>query len=57
MDQTQPDKMTIRVAADVRRALEAWAEQNISTMTAEFNRSVRERAQRERINKAEVALG
>jgi hypothetical protein len=48
MDQTQPEKMTIRVAADVRRSLEQWAHVNLSNMTTELNRAVRERAQRER---------
>jgi hypothetical protein len=43
--------MTMRVAPDVRRALENWAEDNLSTMTAELNRSVRERAQRERMER------
>jgi hypothetical protein len=40
--------MTLRVEPDVRRALERWAEQNVSTMTAEFNRCVRECVRRER---------
>jgi hypothetical protein len=51
MDHAQPDKMTLRVAPDVRRQLEEWASHNVSTMTAEINASVRFRAQRE---KAEV---
>ena len=42
------DKMTVRVAPDVRRALETWAEINLSTMTAELNRSVRLRAAQDR---------
>jgi len=42
------DKMTVRVAPDVRRALEQWAERNLSTMTAELNASVRLRAAQER---------
>jgi hypothetical protein len=50
MDKTKhPIKMTLRVADDVRRNLEIWAEQHLSTMTTELNRSVRERAQRERV--------
>jgi hypothetical protein len=32
MSQAQSGKMTLRVAPDVRRALETWAEQNLSTM-------------------------
>lgn len=49
MNQSQSAKMmTLRVAPDVRRALETWAEENVSTMTAEFNRCVRECARRER---------
>jgi hypothetical protein len=49
MNQSQSDKMmTLRVAPDVRRALETWAEQNLSTMTAEFNRCVWEAVRRER---------
>jgi hypothetical protein len=48
MDQT-PDKLmlTLRIAPDVRRSLEQWAKDNLSTMTAELNRSVRFRAERE----------
>jgi hypothetical protein len=39
---------TIRLAADVRAQLAAWAENNLSNMTVELNRAVRERAARER---------
>jgi hypothetical protein len=42
------DKMTLRIAPDVRRSLEQWAEENLSTMTAELNLSVRLRARAER---------
>jgi hypothetical protein len=58
MDQSKLEKMmTLRVAPDVRRALERWAEQNLSTMTAEFNRCVREcvRLERERAKSAAEA--
>jgi hypothetical protein len=47
MDQTKSDKITLRVAPDVRRSLEQWARDNLSTMTAELNRSVRLRAANE----------
>ena len=47
MDHPQSDKITLRVAPDVRRALEQWAQDNLSTMTAELNRSVRLRARME----------
>jgi hypothetical protein len=47
MNQPQPDKMTLRVAPDVRRQLEEWAAHNVSTMTAEVNRSIRFRAAHE----------
>jgi hypothetical protein len=39
---------TIKLAADVRAQLAAWAEHNLSSMTAELNRAVRERAEREK---------
>jgi hypothetical protein len=48
----QQSKMTMRLAIDVRRAIEQWAEDNLSTMTCELNRSVRERVQRERWERA-----
>jgi len=47
MDHAQPEKMTLRVAPDVRRQLEDWAAHNVSTMTAEVNRSVRYRAEQQ----------
>ena len=52
MDQPKSDKITLRVAADVRRSLEQWAHDNLSTMTAELNRSVRLRAANEQREKA-----
>jgi hypothetical protein len=48
MNQGQSGKMTLRVAPDVRRALETWAQQNLSTMTTEVNRCIRECMRRER---------
>jgi hypothetical protein len=39
--------MSVKVPSDVRRALEKWAAFNVSSMTAEFIRSVRERMGRE----------
>jgi hypothetical protein len=39
---------TIKLAADVRAKLAEWSQHNLSSMTAELNRSVRERAERER---------
>ena len=51
----QQSKMTMRLALDVRRAIEQWAEDNLSTMTCELNRSVRERVQRERWERAKSA--
>lgn len=48
MNHAEPEKMTLRVAPDVRRQLEEWADYNVSTMTAEINRSVRFRAHQER---------
>jgi hypothetical protein len=38
---------TIKLAADVRAKLAEWSQHNLSSMTAELNRSVRERAERE----------
>ena len=40
--------LNARIAADVREQLERWAAQNVSSMTTEVNRSVRERAAAER---------
>jgi 23S rRNA G2445 N2-methylase RlmL len=47
MDQSKSDKITLRIAPDVRRSLERWAHENLSTMTAELNRSIRLRAAQE----------
>jgi hypothetical protein len=47
MNEQHDMKMTLRVAGDARRALEIWSQQNLSTMTAEVTRCVRERIQRE----------
>jgi hypothetical protein len=44
---------TIKLAADVRAKLLEWSEHNLSNMTTELNRSVRERAQRERRQQAD----
>jgi hypothetical protein len=41
-------KTSVRIANDVRAALERWAEYDLSSVTAELNRSIRERAARER---------
>jgi hypothetical protein len=46
---------TVKLAADVRAKLAAWAEDNLSNMTVELNRSVRERAERERRSVEAVA--
>lgn len=52
----QSDRMmTLRIAADARDALERWADQNLTTLTAEVTRSIRERAQRERWERARSA--
>lgn len=42
----------LRVPADVREQLQTWAERNVSSMTCELVRAVRERAERERAEKA-----
>ena len=48
MNQSQDTSMlTVKVAADVRKRLQEWAADNLSSMTTEFNWSVRERAARE----------
>ena len=39
--------MTVKVPSDVRKKLEEWAAFNVSSMTAELIRSVRDRAERE----------
>jgi predicted transcriptional regulator len=40
--------MTVKTPADVRQKLQEWATANLTSMTAELVRSVRERAQAER---------
>jgi hypothetical protein len=56
MDDSHPAaKTTVRLASDVRAALEKWAEYNLSTVTTELNRAFREQMQRERQQRAEVA--
>jgi predicted transcriptional regulator len=40
--------MTVKAPPDVRTKLQQWASSNLTSMTAEFVRSVRERAERER---------
>jgi hypothetical protein len=40
--------MTMKAPIDVRQKLEQWATDNLTSMTAEVIRSVRERAERER---------
>lgn len=53
MNQAQDTSMlTIKVASDVRQKLQEWAARNLSSMTTELNRSVRERAEREQAEKA-----
>ena len=52
-EETQSDKTTLRLASDVRQALKRWAAVNVSNMTAEVNRAIRERMERE----AEKAAG
>ncbi|UPT97251.1 Arc family DNA-binding protein [Bradyrhizobium barranii subsp. apii] len=42
----------LRVPADVREQLQAWAERNVSSMTCELVRAVRERAAREQQKEA-----
>jgi hypothetical protein len=46
-------KMTLTVTADVRRQLETWAQQNLTSLSAEMLRAVRFRARAER---AEVVV-
>jgi hypothetical protein len=46
--------LNLNVPADVREQLQAWAKHNVTSMTAELVRSVRERAAAEK-KLAEVA--
>ncbi|QPF88616.1 hypothetical protein [Bradyrhizobium commune] len=48
MNRSGAAKTTLAIPADVREALERWAQQNLTSMTAEIARAVRERAQREK---------
>ena len=53
MNRTRDTVMTtLKIATDVREKLQEWAQYNLSSMTAELNRSVRERAAREKREKA-----
>jgi hypothetical protein len=47
------EKITITITKDVRRQLDVWASQNITSLSAELVRSARERMARE----AEKAAG
>lgn len=40
-------KVTLTISADARDDLRRWAERNLTTMSAEMVRAIRERAQRE----------
>ena len=44
--------MTVKAPKDVRQKLRKWAAENVTSMQAEFVRSVRERAEREQREKA-----
>jgi hypothetical protein len=41
--------MTMKMPLDARRKLEEWASYNMSNMTAEAVRAIRERAEREQV--------
>jgi hypothetical protein len=43
--------MSMKIPADVREKLQEWARHNVSSMTAEMIRSVRDRAAREQRDK------
>jgi hypothetical protein len=47
MNQAQAAKMTVKIPDDVRQFLEAQAAENVTSMTAEMVRSVRERKARD----------
>lgn len=52
VNQAQDTSMlTVKVASDVKQKLQEWAARNLSSMTTELNRSVRERAEREQAEK------
>jgi hypothetical protein len=40
-------KVTLTISSDARADLERWAERNLTSLSAEMVRAVRERAQRE----------
>jgi len=44
--------VTVKAPADMRGQLEKWASDNCTSLTAEFVRAVRERAQREQAGAA-----
>ena len=53
MNKTPDTKaVTIKALPDVRGQLEKWASDNCTSLTAEFVRAVRERAQREQAGAA-----
>lgn len=41
-------RVTLRLAPAARRKIEEWAERNCSSLQAEINRSILDRAERER---------
>jgi hypothetical protein len=53
MNRAQATRMGVNLPEDVRQQLEAWATYNVTSMTAEIVRSVRDRAEREQ-EKAEA---
>jgi hypothetical protein len=48
MNKSNVVNMTMKMTPDVHEKLRRWAFENCTSMTAEFIRSVRERAERER---------
>ncbi|MBR0910822.1 Arc family DNA-binding protein [Bradyrhizobium sp. 521_C7_N1_3] len=46
--------LTLKVPGDVREKLKAWATHNVTSMTAELVRSVRERMARERAEREQA---
>jgi hypothetical protein len=48
-------KTCLFLPPDVRGALEAWATRNMTSLSAEIARSIRERAKREAGTEAEIA--
>lgn len=47
MNRAEAARTTLSIPPDVRRQLEQWAKTNVSSLSAEVVRAVRERAQRE----------